>query len=185
MSITENNESSPAATASDTPPEITSAGSSQSQQQPDSTGHAGAEGTTSTLELEDPHTSSNDDPEATASSQPHQDPAPTTEPTIISTPVASGEHSSPDSMLPSVVQATPTEHATLVAADLTITASRASGSPDAVILGGHTFNSDSPVAIISGHVISALSSDFVLVSSDSAIPFTKLRTVRRLLLCPW
>lgn len=170
-SITENNESSPPATASDTPPKIISAGSSQSQQQADSTGNADAEGTLSTLELEDPHTSSNGDP-AAATSSGNQDLAPTTESVGLSKPAASGEQSSAEFTLPSVVQATPTEHSTLVAADLTVTVSRASDFPDAMVLGGHTFNSDNPVATISGHVISALSSDFVLMSSDSGITFT-------------
>jgi len=173
-SITDNNESDPSGTASDTPPTATSAGSSQSQEHPDSTGHTDAEGTTSSLAPEDSQISSNGDPEAATSSQPYQNPAPTTESTIVSTPAASGEHSAPDFTLPSVVQAIPTAHSTLVAADLTVTASHASGSPDAVILGGHTFNSDNPVATISGYVVSASSSRFVLVSSDSAITFTQL-----------
>ncbi|GAB7330399.1 hypothetical protein MBLNU13_g02019t1 [Cladosporium sp. NU13] len=172
-SITDNSESSLPATASNTPPTITSAGSSQSYEQPDSTGHADAEGTTSSLASEDPHTTSNGGSAAVTSSPSNQDPVSTTEVTDASTPATSGEETSLEFTLPSVVQATPTGYSTLVAADLTVTASRVSDSPDAVILGGHTFNSDNPVATISGHVVSASSSGFVLVSSDSAIPFTQ------------
>jgi hypothetical protein len=173
-SITGNTKSSPPGTASDTPPTTTSVGNSESYEQPDSTGNADAGDTTSTLVLEDPPTSSNGDPVAATSSQSNEEYSPTTEPTGVSTPNASGEESSAEFTLPSVVQATPIELSTLVAADLTVTASRASDSPDAVILDGHTFHLNNPVATISGHVISALSSDFVLVSSDSAITFTEL-----------
>lgn len=173
-SITENNESDPPNTASDTPPMITSAGSSQSQEQPDSTGHADAEGTVSTLASGDPQISSNGEPVAATSSRSSQDPAPTTEPTGASTQATSGEETSAAFTLPSVVQATPTKYSILVAGDFTVTASRAAYSPDAVVLGGHTFNSDNPVATISGHVISASSSDFVLVSSNSAIMFSQV-----------
>jgi hypothetical protein len=92
----------------------------------------------------------------------------------MSTQATSGKESSAEVTLPSVVQATSTHYSTLAAEDLTVTASRASGSLNAIVLDGHTFNSTNPVATISGHVISALSSDLVLVSSSSVIPFTQL-----------
>ncbi|KAM0711735.1 hypothetical protein Q7P35_001103 [Cladosporium inversicolor] len=173
-SIPDNAESSSSGTASDTTPTITSAENSKPQEQPGSTGNADAEDTTSTMVFEDPRTSGNDDPAATTSSRPNHDSSPTAEPTGVSTPAASGEDGSAEFTLPPVVQAAPTEYSTLVAADFIVTASRAFDSPDAVVLGGHTFHSDNPVATISGHVISALSSDIVLVSSDSAITFTRL-----------
>ena len=174
QSTTDGNINNPPGTASDTPPIVTSQGSGQSQEHPDATGHTVGEDTTSTLTFEDPNTSSNGDPVAVTSSRTNQDSAPTKEPIRVSAPAAPEADSSVQFTLPSVVQAAPTEYSTLVAADLTVTASRASGSPDAVVLGGHTFRPDSPVATISGHVISALSSDFVLMSSNTAITFIEL-----------
>lgn len=172
--IADNTESSTLGTVSDTTPTTTSAEHSRPQEQPHSTGHTDAADSTSTLVFKDPHMSSNDDPAAATSSRSNHDSSPTTEPTGVSTLSASGEESSTESPLPSVVQAAPTSYSTLVAADLTLTASQASDSPDAVVLGDHTFNSDDPVATISGHVMSAPSSDFVLVSSNSDITFTEL-----------
>jgi len=67
----------------------------------------------------------------------------------------------------------PTEQSTLVAGNVTITVSQASDLPGAVILGSQTIHSDGPIATIRGHTISAMSSGFVLISSDTDVPFTK------------
>jgi hypothetical protein len=155
-------------------PTTTSAGHSRSQEQPDSTGHGDNTGTTSTSTVRDPHTSSDNDPMTFTSSRSIQDPAATTDFTGLSISTTPEEESSAEFTLPSVVQAVPTGYSTLAAADLTITASQASGVPGAVVVGGHTFLSDDPVATISGFVVSALSSSLVLVSSDSHIPFTEI-----------
>jgi hypothetical protein len=78
--------------------------------------------------------------------------------------------------LPSVLQSNPPHLSTLIAGDLTITASQLSGSTGSIVLGSHTLRPDDPVATISGQVISALSSGLVLISPDSTFTFTEVPT---------
>lgn len=166
-----NSDSSHAEDSSGVPPTFVSTDDSRSQVQSDATGHADATGTTSTTVSEGPQTSGNDDPTMATSSQPAQESAATTG---VSKPASSSEDDSTEMTLPVVVQAPSAGVSTLVAGDLTVTASPVSSLPDAVVLGSHTFHPDDPVATISGHVISAISSGFVLVSSDAAVTFTEI-----------
>jgi hypothetical protein len=105
-----------------------------------------------------------------------QDPVAITGSTDVPLPTLSSEPSSTEVALPSVVLGPLPSVSTLIAGDLTVTASQLSDSTGVIALGSHTLHPDDPVATISGHVISALSSGLVLVSSDSTATFTQIYT---------
>jgi hypothetical protein len=105
-----------------------------------------------------------------------QDSAASAESTELPRVISSSEGSSTKVALPSVVLGSTAEVSTLVAGDFTMTASQISGAPGVVELGSHTLRPDNPVVTISGHVISALPSGLVLVSSDSTLTFTEIPT---------
>jgi hypothetical protein len=161
------------------PAKSTYAETSQTSPEAESTANSGAAVTASTTASEKPHATSIED--SAVSSLSTQDSGTATQTTDVSMKAPSTAESSTEVALPSVVVALPSvvqsyapHLPTLVAGDLTVTASQLSGSTGVIVLGSHTFQPDDPVATISGHIISALSSGLVLMSSDSTFTFTEV-----------